>query len=247
MKLYRRSILFLLLLVLPAISAMLHGAGADYVPAKLVSPLETSIPNELRHLLMERPRVQFQVKVSPEGEIFDSLAVEATHFGLLLKAEEKLLEAKFEPALLDGKPVVGKITVIVTFYDPEQRAWKRGLAGAPQGGSVSDAVERRLYEANPDVFRYAECKPNQLDEPLQVIESKLFRVHPPEEAAPKGKVLVQYYIDHRGYVRMPEIIQSDDDYLTLSVLKTLEEMRFAAPRQNGNPAMVMVRQPFNFD
>ena len=224
-----------------------NAVGQSYTPTKLVHPLETTLPGDLRHLMMARPKVEFRVKVAPDGQIMDAVAVEATHFGLLEKAESKLMEATFEPALLDGSPTVGKISVIISFYDPEQRAWKRGLGVAPQGGNVLDAVERRLYEANPDVYRYAECKPNELDQPLQILESKLYLVHPPEEAAPKGKVVVQYYIDHEGHVHLPDILQSDDKYLTLSVLKTLEETRFAPPTRGGKPALVVVRQPFNFD
>ncbi|MEX0330846.1 MAG: energy transducer TonB [Puniceicoccaceae bacterium] len=247
MKISVRHSVLLAAVTLFAGIANLQASSADYTPVRLINPLETTLPNDLRHLLMENPRVAFHVKVGPNGQILDALAVEATHFGLLSKAEEKILEAKFEPASLKGEPVPGKITVIVTFYDLEQRAWKRGLVGAPQGGSVSDAVERRLYEANAASYRYGECNPKELDEPLQILESKLYLVHPPEEGAPKGKVVVKYYIDHQGHVHMPKVLTSDNKYLTLSVLKTLEETRFAPPKRNGKPALVAVRQPFNFD
>ncbi|MEX0324725.1 MAG: energy transducer TonB [Puniceicoccaceae bacterium] len=221
--------------------------GGNYTPTKLLNPLETTLPKELWPLMMEEPKVIFRVKVQPDGQILDAVAVEATHFGLLEKAEKKILEARFEPALLNGQPTIGKITVTITFYDPEQRAWKRGFGGFPQGGNPSDAVERRIFEMNPDQFRYAECQPNELDQPLQIVESKFFLIHPPDEPPRKGKVLVKYLIDHDGHVHMPDILKSDDEFLTLSVLKTLEETRFAPPRRNGKPALVAVRQPFNFD
>ena len=114
-------------------------------------------------------------------------------------------------------------------------------------GDETDAVERRFYEANKEAFRYAECNPNELDEPLRIIETKLALIHPPDEPARTGKVLVEYFIDYEGHVHLPNIISSDDDYLTLSVLKTLEVTRFAPPTRKGHPALVSVRQPFNFD
>jgi hypothetical protein len=222
-------------------------AETQYLPAKLAHPLEAKMPQDLKHLFMDNPRVTFHVKVAPDGQMLDAMAVEATHFGLLKKAEEKILEAKFEPASKDGKPALGKISVIITFYDPEQRAYMRGLSGPPLGGTVSDAVEKRKYELNKASYRYAECKPQELDEPLQIIESKLCLVHPPDEPARKGKVLVKYYIDHEGHIHLPEILKTEDEYLTLSVLETLNHTRFAPPKRNGNPALVSVRQPFNFD
>jgi TonB family protein len=245
---YKRLLLLSgLSLIFGAAAQTTLAADKDYTEAKLIRPLETTVPAPLRHLLMANPRVIFHVKVAPDGQMLDAMAVEATHYGLLEKAEERILNATFKPAILNGEPVVGKISVIVTFYDPEQRAWKRGLAGVPLGGAVSDAAEKRQYELNKERYRYLEVKPQELDGPLQVTESKLCLVHPPGEPARKGKVLVQYYIDFEGHIHMPKIIRSDDDYLSLSVLKTLENTRFAPPTRNGNPALVSVRQPFNFD
>ena len=221
-------------------------AEQEYLPVKQVHLLETTIPAKLTQLLMENPEVKFQVKVGPAGQILDSVAVEATHFGLLAKAEEKIKEAAFEPALLDGEPTVGKIVVTVTFFDPVQRAWKR--AGiAPLGASVSEAAERKLYEGNKDSYRYGRSKPSELDGPLQILETKLCLVHPPDQPAATGKVHVEYFVDFEGHVHMPQILNSDGDYLTLSVLKTLENTRFSPPRKNGQPTLVSVRQPFNFD
>jgi TonB family protein len=219
----------------------------DYVPVKLVRALETMIPGDLKHLMMEDPRVKFRVLVTPEGEILDSVAIEATHFGLLEKAQEKLKDARFEPALMDGQPAAGNIIVIITFYDLEQRLWKRGLAPPPQGGTVSDAVERRFYRMNPDAFHYKECQPSELDNPLQLVEARLCLVHPPDEAAQSGQVLVEYFIDYHGDVHLPKILESEGEYLSLSALETLQHTRFAPPTRDGKPALVKVRQPFNFD
>jgi TonB family protein len=86
-----------------------------------------------------------------------------------------------------------------------------------------------------------------LDEPLKLLESKLCLVHPPGEPMPKGRVSVEYYVDHKGKVRMPRIMKSDGQYLSFSALETLKVTRFAPPNKNGKPTFVRVRQPFNFD
>ena len=69
----------------------------------------------------------------------------------------------------------------------------------------------------------------------------------PDEPAPVGKVLVEYFIDHEGRARLPSILESDDENLSMSVLMTLKDTRFSAPRRKGRPTYVRVRQPFNFD
>jgi TonB family protein len=222
-------------------------ASADYVPVKQAGRLEAVIPQELKRLLLSEPSVRFHVVVDETGAISDYLAVEATHVGLLEKGTEKLQEARFNPATKDGKAVRGKITVMVGFFDPEQRAWRDGAQYTPMGGSVSDAVDRRVYKLQEEALRYRESSPNELDEPLKMLESKLYLVHPPEEPAPTGKVVVEYWIDHEGKVRLPEILSSDHENLSLSVLMTLKETRFAPPTHNGNATYVKVRQPFNFD
>lgn len=239
-----------LLAWLPLLLSMaLHAAeqSPDYQPVRLAHPLEAPVPNELKPLGMAGPQVRFQVLVGPDGKVTDYLAVEATHFGLLPKAEEKLLAARFEPAKRDGVPATGKITVIVTFFDPEQRAWRQGNAPVPFGGNVSVALERRLYAANPDLYALRESKPAQLDAPLSLVESKLYRLHAPDAPPPSGRVVVEYTIDHTGRARLPEILSSDSEYLSLSVLMSLKDTRFAPPTRDGHPTYVRVRQPFNFD
>lgn len=238
----------LVLLLLPvALSSQENEDAVDYKPVKQVAPLETTLPQELKHLGIVNPRVRFHVVVGEDGEITDFLAVSATHVDLLPRAEEKLLQARFKPATEDGTPVSGKITVTISFYDPEQRAWKQGFAGAAMGGSVSDAVEGKLYSSNPDAFALRDSNPKDLDNPLKLVEFKLYRLHAPDAEPPIGSVRVEYFIDHHGEVRLPKILKSDNEYLSLSAIMSLREARFSAPTYDGRPTYVKVRQTFNFD
>ena len=218
-----------------------------YEPVKLKHVVEAVIPAELRPLLIEKPQVEFRVVVDANGQATDWLAVKATHYGLLEKAEAKLEEAEYEPAKRDGKPVSGKITVIVTFFDPEQRIWREGGITAPMGGNVSDAVDRKLYGLNPARYQYKESRVSELDAPPEILETQLYLVHPPEAEPPKGDVVVDYYVDHTGQVRLPAIVESDDESLSLSALMTLRETRFQPPRKDGQPTYIRIRQPFHFD
>ncbi len=243
-----RALISILLVCLPLANwASDAEPDTDYQPVRSPHALETVLPPEVRYLHMESPRIVYQVIVDPSGKASDYLAVEATHFGLLEKGEQKLLKSEFVPAMKDGKPVTGKITIVITFFDPELRAWKRGIGTVQMGSSVSEAAERRMYQISKANFVYKETMPEDLDKPLQLLESKLCLVHEPDQPMAKGRVVVEYYVDHKGKPRLPKIIQSEGESLSLSALMTLENTRFAPPLKDGRPTYVLVRQPFNFD
>lgn len=219
----------------------------DQQPVRLKKALEAILPADLTHLQIEEPRVVYWVCVDSEGSLIDFLALEATHHALLDKAEEKLHDAEFFPAKADGAAVQAKTLVLVTFYDPEQRAWKRGLMSMPMGSTVMEGAESRIYALSKANFVYSESRPEELDKPLQLLESELCMVHEPGQPMEKGKVIVEYYVDHKGNVRHPTVITSDGKSLSLSALMTLQKTRFAPPLKNGKPTYVRVRQPFNFN
>jgi hypothetical protein len=204
------------------------------------------IPHSVKHLQIPNPNVIFHVVVDADGSLIDYLAIEATHHELLQKAEEKLQKAHFEAARYKGEAIRGKLAVAVSFFDPEQRAWKSGMTGAPMGGSVSDGVKRRMYERSKDIEVYKESQPAELDQPLRLIKSQLCLVHPPGQPMEQGRVVVEYFVDRMGNIRMPKVLESDSEYLTKSALLTLEASQFEPPVRNGRPTFVKVRQPFNF-
>ena len=241
------TVLIGLLFLVTGYPAAAEEGSADVVPVRQVGALEAIIPPEVKDLHMENPLVEFWVLVTPKGEIKDFLAISATHHLLLERGEATLQKAKFTPAQRNGQPVIGKITVTVTFYSPEQRMWKQGLAPMPMGGSAFEGVRRKLYEGKKAAEVYSESTPEQLDSPLTLVKAKLCNVHPPGEEMQTGRVLVEYYVDREGKVRLPRIVESDGEYLSLSALMTLKETQFAPPKRDGRPTFVRVRQPFNFN
>ncbi len=134
----------------------------------------------------------------------------------------------------------------VNFYDIEQQAWRNGSGYLPQGGSVSDALDRRVYEASAEKFVFRESKVPALDHPLRVVTSKL-RVYTSEDGVPRhGSCLVEYYVGPEGKIHFPRVLESDHDDLSYSALLTLEVTEFEPPRRGGNPTYVRVHHPFNF-
>jgi hypothetical protein len=245
---YRQYMAVVCVILMALITSSAEEPQKDgFKPAKPVRPIETTIPYEIKHLHLNDPSVLFHVLIEDNGTVIDYLAIDATHHILLELAEKALLKANFKPAQKDGNAVSSKLAVRVWFFDPEQRAMKRGMIGLKGGTTSLDTIDRRLYQSKRETFRYKESMQGDLDKPLRMLESKLLLIHPEGEPMQKGRVVVEYTVDHAGRVRLPEIVETDGEYLSLSAISSLRETVFAPPTCDGKPTYVRVRQPFNFD
>lgn len=213
---------------------------------EVAGKLQVPIPQELKGLLLTSPYAAILVEFDPEGKVLDMMPYEASHVGLVNRAMQAVEKATYLPAIVDGQPQKGRTKVYVNFFDIEQRAWRSGSGYAPQGGSVSDALDRRLYETSSDNYVFRESKVSELDRPLQVVES-ILRVYTSEEGVShNGDCLVEYYVGPEGKIHFPRVIESDHDDLSMSALLTLEVTEFEPPQRRGNPTFVRVQHPFSF-
>jgi len=208
--------------------------------------LHLQTPVELRHLLIDDPRVAVLVEVDESGDLKDWMPFSATHFKLIPSAIKAVQNATFEPALEDGKPVLSRGKVHVTFYDPEQRIWKDGGGMLPMGSNVSEGAERRIYQVSAASFRYGETPAKDLDAPLSIKHATVQVLRNPDGSKPSGSVVVEYFIGPDGKAHFPKVLSSDDPILGMSALLTLQSTEFQPPLKNDRPTWVRARQPFNF-
>ncbi|MBI2497964.1 MAG: hypothetical protein HYV75_08670 [Opitutae bacterium] len=217
-------------------------------PIQVASSLEAQIPPPLRTLLLGNPRVRFMITVDEEGRLADFLATEATHYELLPRAEEVLQQTGYAPALDRGKAVQSSAEVTVTFYDPDQVAYQRGLVRMPFGSTTTESSARRLYVGAADRFTYRRAEIVELDKPVEMLATKVRVLLDANGKSPVGGCVIEFFVDARGDVRMPRIISTDNDKVALSALLTLQQTRFAPiTRAGGVPAYVKVRQPVNYE
>jgi TonB family protein len=59
-----------------------------------------------------------------------------------------------------------------------------------------------------------------------------------------GTARVEFYVNHLGEVRLPRIVSSTDDEVSLAALASVRDMQFTRPMAKGKPAVTMVRMPF---
>lgn len=237
-----------LLLALALVPAPVRAADeTGNRPIQVAGNLEVTIPLTLRSLLLENAAVRFMITVNEEGKLVDFLALEATHHDLLPRAEEVLQQTGFAPALDHGKPVQSSAEVTMSFYDPDQVAYKRGLVRMPFGSTTTESSARRLYVMTPDRFVYRRAETSELDKPLEMLATKVMVLQDAMGQSPVGDCLIEFCIDARGEVRQPRVISTDSDAVALSALLTLQHTRFApVTRAGGVPAYVKVRQPMSF-
>lgn len=234
-----------LLLVFPAVGG--QGSVGGDGPVVVKSSLDVRMPEELRALLLENPAARFLITVDEDGRLIEYVAVEATHHGLIERAEEAIRTAKFAAATSRGQTVQSTAGVRVTFFDPEQRALQDGLVSQPFGSSSSDAVSRRIYANAKDRYMFRQSDQSELDAPLAMLQGRLLVLADDDGQAAVGRCIVDYYVDHRGQARIPRIVSSDNDTVARSALLTLQHLRFAPPTRDGSPTCVKVRQPFIYE
>ena len=220
---------------------------AQDTPITVGTSLSTTVPAELRGLLIDNPYVTFFIDLGEDGTLFDVMATASNHRDLIPTATEVLLHADLQPAQQDGTPVRSRATVTVRFYDPEQRAWKMGLSVRPFGNSASDAADRRIYATSAASFVDRESELDELDEPIRGLAATR-RVRSAHSALPaQGRCLLSFYIDPQGKPRFPSAIERDNDDVAIAAALLLTRSRFSQPTRDGQPTYVQVQQEFRFE
>jgi TonB family protein len=62
----------------------------------------------------------------------------------------------------------------------------------------------------------------------------------------RGVVVVRFYIDEEGNVRLPSVTGQADGYLVEQALTAVREWKFAPVTSGGQPVLVAAQQEFNF-
>jgi len=173
------------------------------------------------------------INVDADGKLADCLVTKYTDPAFADEAVRVLREWKYQPALVDGKPVGSLLTLsfefrahlkVMTTYDP-------------------DPFHGRLYSfLGPRVTQVLH-QAAELDEPVTTVQT----VKPEVSAPPAGgNVLVSFYVDPEGRARMPVVVSSSQDLLAQAAVDALTQWRFKPPTVAGHPAAVRVEQEFVF-
>jgi TonB family protein len=231
---------------IPALQILLGLAIAAVAPAQPLTQISQSLkinqtvtplfPASLISVGITEGQVHIAISVNEEGKLTDALVVSYTDAELAVSAMEAIKEWTFEPARRADGPVGSRVELMVRF---EAR-------GAVISYTLNTFLER--YLSRMTVRRMiGTCEPAELDRPL----APTVCIHPmyPRELAQRGAqgdVVVEFYIDQTGAVRLPAVVESAHDQLSNVAVAALREWKFDPPTHHGEKVNVKALQRFKF-
>lgn len=210
----------------------------NYENASFVKYEEPIFPPGLKFDGITDGHVELMIDINEDGTVADWIALRSTHPRLTESVARAMKNWKFKPATYNGEkiPVAQRLminfdhsgTVLIsgTGLDLHNR-WLQRL------GKPDDRLAFQL----PDL--------DQLPEPTDIIRPML-----PISLAENTKpvtVMVSFYIDETGTVRIPVVTEWEVDILyAKSAIQAITQWKFKPPKRKGRPVVVHAIQPFHF-
>lgn len=210
----------------------------DIEPLKIHRTVEPLFPPMLLKRLVDEGEARILIMVDRQGRLADWIVTGYTHAPFAKEALDVLQKWKFEPATYQGQPIDARAELRFMFRT-------EGIIRMVPADMVMETKLRDMSE-RPGVWqRYV--KSEDLDRlPETVVE---IAPMPPDQlgaVADEGRVVVDYYIDPDGKVRMPIILESNDEAFSNSVLLAMTDWRYEPPTRDSIPVMTRVWREFKF-
>jgi len=191
-------------------------------------------PLALLHKGITEGEVHLLLKISPDARLIDTLVTSYSRKELADFTLETLERAKFQPLRENERPVTTVVGFIMRFES-------RGMI------VIERHAADRVDDTHPALLTYEPCDPRRLDKPLEAITvvSPAYSRELGQQGA-IGSVVLDYYVDESGRVRMPVIRQSEHQALAGLSLAAIEQWQFKPPVSRNKPVLVRVQQKFEF-
>jgi TonB family protein len=178
------------------------------------------------------------ISVSAEGKLTDWLVLGYTQKSLAQSCIEALKQWKMSPARLDGEPVPVQARLTFNFT----------VDGAVISFNVINHFLYDRYAALGDGrLEYRVHNAGEIDRvPARVSTPAPLYAAEAEKQGVRGKVLVHFYIDEQGVVRLPSVEAGAHPYLSEQAVAAVREWRFEPPTRYGRPVLIAASQEFDF-
>ena len=179
------------------------------------------------------------VALDEQGHATDYLLVAYTekYFGDALLRNAR--DTQYSPLLFKGVPVPSRFNLGYEFH-PEFTVAMNSFS----------AVENRLQQIRGDRpdFKYQPVVEELLDNRLEWLRQAV--PHFPPGYTPTGgkqdSVMVSFYVDEQGQVRVPNVDSASSPLLVANALKAVRYWRFKPPTLKGKPVLVFAVFAVNF-
>jgi TonB family protein len=180
--------------------------------------------------------IAFSVDVA--GNVDDGLAVAYTHPEFARVALAAVRRWTFEPARLAGQPIA--TATEVTFNFEVQGTVVVSLTAGEAFTAWVNSLHRVNESFFPRTLRELDRIPTPLSAPAPAYPSTLAR------SGHVGDVIVNFYIDETGAVRLPAVDSGNDPELAALAIVAIQHWKFEPPVCRGQKVLTKTSQVFRF-
>lgn len=205
--------------------------------ARIIQTVTPDFPAQLYAVYSHGGAAGLVIALDADGKLKDWLVISysAPKFADLALAAVK--QWKFEPARWRGEPVPVCITLNFTFK----------VKGVVVSSIGSDSVERFRLAMFTEMGSHRLYTLRELDRiPVPVRADSPFYPKALADQGVTGEVVVGFYIDEQGAVRMPFVISWPHNNLADYAIEAVQRWKFEPPTHDGRPVMAYVHQIFRF-
>lgn len=213
-------------------------AAADDARVHLtIKPTRNLFPREAQNRGIIEGWARVAITVDTHGQLIDHLVTEASDLTFAREASLMLRTAEFSPPTDHGQPIALRTLVDISFRS--------------EGAYIIDDFQAITELYLHGTFDRSEplrlVMPSQLDLPPRAVITTM-PAYPVNLATQgiTGRVVLDFYIDTAGRVRLPAIVYADHDELADLALAAITQWRFEPPTQGGKTVLTRVRQPLDF-
>ncbi len=181
--------------------------------------------------------LQMVIDINADGTVADWLVIRAYDNSFIDAIRRVIDEWTFHPAMMDGEPIPIVMDLMFNFS-------KRGASLVE--GNLTELYLDRLPSMHEDVVLVRSfTELDRLPEPIKIVRPMINPEVPEEQRF--GRVVVGFYIDETGKVRIP-IVEEYEGHRGIvdSAYNAILQWEFKPPTIKGKPVTVRVEQPFEF-
>jgi len=217
--------------------AQLPAVPNEFQSLKIIETAMPIFPETMIASHRNGGQARIVISVDADGKLREWLAVAYTDRAFADQAVSALKEWSFEPARWRGEPVSVSVTLTFDFE----------VKGVVISTTGSESLDAQLNALLGDARAFTPCTLRELDR----IPVPLHSVAPSyskdlSDKGVTGEVIVEFYIDEEGTVRMPCVVDRPDRALANLAIDAVQQWKFEPPTRNGRPVLVHVRQLFRF-
>lgn len=219
-------------------SAQTPATPENCAPAAIVKPLP-EYPIALKKTRVTEGLAQVSICIDPQGNLADILVIRYTRPEFAEVTVNALKRWRFTPAIRNGVPVTAQTELTVHFEN----------AGIVVVEDFENIINNYLHAGIQDErIRYRPAALQELDRIPTPLAAPAPRYG--TDLAAKGihgSVLVEFFIDETGTIRMPAVLKSDYPELASLAMDAINTWKFEAPLCKGKPVLVRAQQLFKFE